>query len=98
MLQIQPHATVVNTDLLNNTVLMWCSSRIYFGSILLNLHDFILFFRKQLLDERSRFSEEIKNTNRCEKELINCRTQLDAINKRKVRDLYITIIQFFINK
>lgn len=47
----------------------------------------INFFRKQLLDERSRFSEEIKNTNRCEKELINCRAQLDAINKRKVNNL-----------
>lgn len=43
-----------------------------------------IFFRKQLLDERSRFSEEIKNTNRCEKELISYRAQLDTVTKRKV--------------
>lgn len=41
-------------------------------------------YRKQLLDERIRFSEEIKNTNRCEKELISFRAQLDTITKRKV--------------
>lgn len=48
------------------------------------MYNSIILFRKQLLDERSRFSEEIKNTNRCEKELISCRTQLDTIIKRKV--------------
>jgi len=44
------------------------------------------------LDERSRFSEEIKNTNRCEKELISCRTQLDSVTKRKVNNLHSTKI------
>lgn len=53
-------------------------------------------FRKQLLDERSRFSEEIKNTNRCEKELISCRTQLDTVTKRKVNNKkYTFILQTF---
>lgn len=61
-------------------------------------------FRKQLLDERSRFSEEIKNTNRCEKELMSYRTQLDTVTKRKVKlsikvfiILIFTVI-FYLNK
>lgn len=61
-------------------------------------------FRKQLLDERSRFSEEIKNTNRCEKELMSYRTQLDTVTKRKVKlsiKVFITLIFtviFYLNK
>ncbi|XP_025411048.1 early endosome antigen 1-like isoform X2 [Sipha flava] len=47
------------------------------------LNSSVSFLEKQLLEERSRFSEEIKNTNRCEKELISCRTQLDNVTKRK---------------
>lgn len=53
------------------------------------------FVRKQLLDERSRFSEEIKNTNRCEKELISYRTQLDTIVKRKVNKTIYLLGTFF---
>jgi len=56
----------------------------------------LIIIRKQLLDERSRFSEEIKNTNRCEKELISYRTQLDTIVKRKVnKTLYLLSTFFF---
>ncbi|XP_025201457.1 rab GTPase-binding effector protein 1 isoform X2 [Melanaphis sacchari] len=47
------------------------------------LNSTVTLLEKQLLEERSRFSEEIKNTNRCEKELISCRTQLDVVTKRK---------------
>ncbi|KAL4112525.1 hypothetical protein QTP88_016296 [Uroleucon formosanum] len=47
------------------------------------LNSKVAILEKQLLDERSRFSEEIKNTNRCEKELISCRSQLDFVTKRK---------------
>ncbi|XP_050435758.1 early endosome antigen 1 isoform X2 [Adelges cooleyi] len=47
------------------------------------LNTTVAFLEKQLLDERSRFSDEIKNTNRCEKELISCRTQLEQVTKKK---------------
>ncbi|XP_022181715.1 early endosome antigen 1-like isoform X1 [Myzus persicae] len=59
------------------------NSTAIFESQIQGLNSTVAFLEKQLLDERSRFSEEIKNTNRCEKELISCRTQLDSVTKRK---------------
>ncbi|XP_050522538.1 rab GTPase-binding effector protein 2 isoform X1 [Daktulosphaira vitifoliae] len=57
-----------------------------------SLNSTVSFLEKQLLDERSRFSDEIKTTNRYEKELISCRTQLEHVTKKKT-ELETTVIE-----
>ncbi|VVC40386.1 FYVE zinc finger,Zinc finger, FYVE-related,Zinc finger, FYVE/PHD-type,Zinc finger, RING/FYVE/PHD- [Cinara cedri] len=59
------------------------NSAAIFESQIQGLNSTVSLLEKQLLDERSRFSEQIKNTNQCENELISCRAQLDTIFKRK---------------